>query len=142
MSRRRWNEEESGHAAAMTGVYATKKRGDFDFIFMGKEEARRLSKGKMEAKLYDGTLYPMLGAMRALVEQKPGESVYSWKLGSFNKVKEFFSEIAHQLVNTTCNTSATYGRKPNAVGKDENHWESLYQKVELHYLKNYATKMK
>ena len=91
-----------------------------------------------DQKLYDGALYPILGAMRFLVEQKPGQDVYSWKLISFKKVKEFFDEIAPELIATTYNTSVTYGLKPNPIGKDENHWDNLYKTVALHYLSNYS----
>ena len=140
MSRKRRNDVEGGRTAGLTGVYATKKRGDYEFIFMGNKEANRLSGGKLEAKLYDGALYPMLGAMRFLVEQKPGEKVYSWKLKSFDEIKSFFDEIASELVNTTYNTSLIYGRKPNPIGKDENHWDNMYKTVALHFMTKYASK--
>lgn len=135
MSRKRRNEAEGGRTAGMTGVYATRKRDDYEFIFMGTENARRL--GKLDAMLYDGALYPMLGALRFLVEQKRGEDIYSWKL-PFNKVKSFFDEVAPQLVNITYNTSLTYGRKPNPIGKDDNHWDNLYKTVAMHYMMKYA----
>lgn len=140
MSRKRRNEIEGGRTAGMTGVYATKKRGDYEFIFMGNKEASQLSGGKLDAKLYDGALYPMLGAMRFLVEQKPGEKVYSWKLKSFAEVKSFFDEIAPELVNTTYNTSLTYGRKPNPIGKDENHWDNMYKTVAWRFMTKHSSK--
>jgi len=121
---------ERGKAGAMKGVYATKKRGNYDFIFMGEAKPY---------KLYDGALYPMLGAMRFLVEQKPGKDFYSWKLKSFEDVKTFFDEIAPDLVATTYNTSLTYGRKPNPIGKDENHWDNLYKTTALHFYSKYAS---
>jgi hypothetical protein len=124
-SRERYNEEMGGRAAGMKGVYATKKRGTYEYVFIGEERNYRL---------YDGALYPMLGAMRFLVEQKPGENVYSWKLKSFNKIKSFFDEIAPDLVATTYKTSLIYGRKPNPIGKDDNHWDNMYKTVALHYL--------
>lgn len=140
MSRKRRNEIEGGRTAGMTGVYATKKRGDYEFIFMGNKEASQLSGGKLDAKLYDGALYPMLGAMRFLVEQKPGEKVYSWKLKSFDEVKSFLDEVAPELVNTTYNTSLIYGRKPNPIGKDENHWDNMYKTVALNYMTKRSSK--
>lgn len=140
MSRKRRNEVEGGRTAGMTGVYATKKRGDYEFIFMGTKEAKQLSGGKLDAKLYDGSLYPMLGAMRYLVEQKPKENTYSWKLNSFDEVKSFFDGIATELVNTTYLTSKTYGRKPNPVGKDDNHWDNLYKTVAMHFMTKYSSK--
>lgn len=129
-SRERYNEEMGGRAAGMKGVYATKKRGSYEYIFTGEERKYRL---------YDGVLYPMLGAMRFLVEQKPGEDVYSWKLTSINKVKAFFDEVAPDLVATTYKTSVIYGRKPNPVGKDENHWDNMYKTVALHYYSKYSS---
>ncbi|MSQ22082.1 MAG: hypothetical protein EXR53_02070 [Dehalococcoidia bacterium] len=126
-SRVRYNEETGGRAKGMVGVYATKKRGKYDFAFSGKQD---------DYKLYDGALYPMLGALRFLVEQKPGEDVFSWKLGSLDAVKAFFDEVAPELVATTYKTSLTYGRKPNPVGKDDNHWDNMYKTVALHYLSN------
>ncbi len=130
-SRERYNEEMKGRAAAMKGVYATKKRGTYPYIFTG--EVRNY-------KLYDGALYPMLGALRFLVEQKPGENVYSWKLKSLDKVKAFFDEVAPDLVTTTYKTSVIYGRKPNPIGKDENHWDNMYKTVALHFYSNYSPK--
>jgi hypothetical protein len=130
-SRERYNEEMGGRAAAMKGVYATKKRGTYEYIFTGEERNYRL---------YDGALYPMLGAMRFLAEQKPGEKVYSWKLKSFDKVKSFFDEVAPDLVATTYKTSLIYGRKPNPIGKDDNHWDNMYKTVALHFYSKYSPK--
>lgn len=129
-SKERYLEVKGGRPGGMIGVYATKKRGDYEFIFMDERRPYRL---------YDGALYPMLGAMRFLVEQKKGEDFYSWKLKSFAEVKSFFDEIAPELVAKTYNTSLVYGRKPNPIGKDENHWDNLYNTVEVHFLrKNYS----
>jgi hypothetical protein len=128
-SRERYNDEFGGRAAAMKGVYATKKRTKYPYIFIGEQRSYRL---------YDGALYPMLGAMRFLVEQKPGENVYSWKFKSFDEVKSFFDEIAPDLVATTYKTSVIYGRKPNPIGKDDNHWDNMYKTVALHYLTKHS----
>jgi hypothetical protein len=139
-SRKRRNDVVGGRTAGMTGVYATKKRGNYPFIFMGDTEADSLSGGKLDARLYDGALYPMLGALRFLIEQKPGEDFYSWKLKTFDEVRSFFDEIAPDLVETTYKTSLTYGRKPNPIGKDENHWDNLYKTVALHFMTKYSSK--
>lgn len=135
-SKERYNEAKvaqgsKGKAGGMVGVYATKKRGEYEFIFIDETKAH---------KLYDGALYPMLGALRYLVEQKPGEDVYSWKLKSFEEVKSFFDEIAPELVATTYKTSLIYGRKPNPIGKDENHWDNLYKTVALHFHSKYSSR--
>ncbi|MEK6678032.1 MAG: AIPR family protein [Nitrospirota bacterium] len=140
MSRKLRNEAQSARTAGLKGVYATKKRGNYEFIFMGNKEANSLSGGELNAKMHDGALYPMLGAMRFLVEQKLGEKVYSWKFKSFDEVKNFFNEIAPELVNTTYNTCKNYGNKPNPVGKDENHWDNIYKTVALHFMTKYASK--
>jgi hypothetical protein len=128
-SRERYNEVTGGRAGGMKGVYAAKARKPYDYWFIGE---------KNDYKLYDGSLYPMLGAMRFLVEQKPGEDVYSWRLKSFDEIKSFFDEIAHELVATTYKTSEVYGRKPNPIGKDDNHWDNMYKTVALHYLTNHS----
>lgn len=127
--RQLYNSAKGGSAGAMKGLYASRKRGKYKFIFINEEE---------QFKMYDGALYPILGAMRFLVEQKNGNNVYSWKIGSLEKVKSFFDEIAPDLIATTYNTSITHGRKPNAIGKDDNHWDNLYKTVALHYLTKYV----
>jgi hypothetical protein len=40
------------------------------------------------------------------------------------------------MLATTYNTSLTYGRKPNAIEKDDNHWNMLYKTVALAFLQN------
>ncbi|MFA5156840.1 MAG: AIPR family protein [Candidatus Omnitrophota bacterium] len=124
-SREIYNAETGGKAGGMKGVYEGRLRGKFHFVFMDTD---------YEYKLYSGTLFPILGALRYLVEKKPGQNVYSWKLRSFEEVKSFFNKIAADMVGITYNTSINYGRKPNAVGKDENHWDNLYKTVALAYL--------
>lgn len=138
-SRVRYNPEKHGRAGAMSGVYAKKEKGH-DFIFIGEQELKKYQNSDKQYKLYDGALYPMLGAMRFLVEQKPGENVYSWKFKSFDKVKAFFDEVAPDLVETTYKTSQIYGRKPNPIGKDENHWDNMYKTVALRFYSKYSLK--
>jgi hypothetical protein len=129
-AKERYNSEKGGKAGAMKGVYTEKrKRGKTPLYFINE---------LTDQKIYDGALYPMLGALRFLVEHKPGEDAYSWKPGSFEKVKKIFDDIAPELVTTTYNTSQNFGSKPNAIGKDENHWDSLYKTVALHYLSKYS----
>jgi len=118
--------EENLHPGGWTGVYNGKKKGTHKFLFMDTEHKYRM---------YDGALYPILGALRFLVEKKKGDTSYSWRLDSFDEVKKCFEEIAPKLLTTTYNLSLRYGRKPNPIGKDDNHWEQLSQAVELHYLR-------
>jgi len=131
-SRELWNRKVGGRAGGMIGLFTPrKKRSNYPLVFIGVDT---------QQKLYDGALYPMLGAMRFLVEQKLGQSVYSWRLKSFDKVKSFFDEVAPDLVATTYKTSLIYGRKPNPIGKDENHWDNMYKTVALHFYSKYSPK--
>jgi hypothetical protein len=124
-----YNKEKGGKARGMKGLFDHKKRGKFKFIFIGEES---------QYKLYDGALYPIFGAMRFLVEKKPREQFYSWKLGSFEAVRSFFDRIGADMVETTYKTSLIYGLKPNPIGKDDNHWDNLYKTVKVAYLENQA----
>ena len=105
--------------------YEKKKRKPTRLCFTGAE---------VEQKLLDGALYPIMGAFRFLLEQKKGQSVFSWKVGSFEKVKTIFDEIGADLINLTKNTSDSRAKNPNAIGKDDNHWDNLYKTVALEYL--------
>ncbi len=124
-SRELYNKNTGGSAGGMKGVFDQKKRGKFQLVFSGKE---------VEYKLYDGALYPIFGALRFLVHKAPGDKNYSWKLRSFDKVKEFFDTVAADMIETTYKTSLIYGRKPNPIGKDDNHWDNLYKTVALSFL--------
>jgi hypothetical protein len=117
-----------GRAHGMEGVFDKKERG-VKFIFLGEES---------QYKLFDGTLYPIFGAMRYLIEKKEGAKVYSWKLESFDEVKKVFDSVATDLLTATYNVCLANGRKPNPVGKDENHWGYLYQIVKSAYLEHIA----
>ena len=117
-----YNKETGGKAHLMSGVFDRRARGEFNFVFADE---------KSEFKLFDGTFFPIFGAMRYLV-QKRGNS-YSWKVKSFEEVKRVFDSVAPELLKITYNVSLTYGRKPNSVGKDENHWGYLYQTVKANY---------
>jgi hypothetical protein len=124
-----YNDVKGGKAGLMKGVYEVKtaRAKKFNYIFMGEEH---------DYRLFSGALYPIFGAMRYLVEIKPGEKEYSWKLRSFEEVKKFFDKVAPDMIATTYNTSVNYGRKPDAVGKDDNHWDNLYKTVALKFLES------
>lgn len=122
-SREIYNTTHGGRAGGMTGVYEKRKRGNYKYLFTGEES---------EYKMYDAALFPILGALRFLVEEKDGK--YVWRLGSFEAVKAFFDKVAAELVSITYETSLKYGRKPNAIGKDENHWNLIYKTVALEFL--------
>ncbi|OQA89353.1 MAG: AIPR protein [bacterium ADurb.Bin236] len=127
-ARERYNEVYGGRAGAMVGLYTEPRRNRYHLLFMNKD---------VDRIMYDGVLYPILGAMRYLVHQKPDENVFSWKLGSFDRVKIFFDEIAPEMVALTYNLSKNYGLKPNPVGKDIGHWNGLYRTVGMHFLEKH-----
>jgi hypothetical protein len=102
-----------------------RKRGEYTFIFAN-------DKGKY--RLFDGALYPILAAMRFLVEQKETGN-FGWKLDSFDKVLRFYDSVGGDLMNITKNTSGDEGRNPNAIGKNDNHWAYLYQTVAFEFLR-------
>lgn len=118
-----YNNKYKGKAGALAFAQH-KKRGFYDFIF---------ANAKGQTKLFDGALYPILGAFRFLVEQKKNDEFYSWKLKSFDEVKAFYEKIGAQLINNTKTTSDSLGKNPNAIGKDHNHWDNLYKTVALAY---------
>ncbi|MGE5692235.1 MAG: AIPR family protein, partial [Candidatus Zixiibacteriota bacterium] len=119
-----YNREYLGKARKLA-FYQTRKRGKYTLIFSNTET------GSM---LYDGALYPILGAFRYLVEKNPGTESYSWKVGSFENVKKLFDKVGAQMIYATKNTSDSRGRNPNAIGKDDSHWDNLYKTVALAYL--------
>ena len=122
-AREQYNRQLKGHAAALKGVFNTRKRGKHSLVFSGQES---------ESILHDGALYPILGALRFLVVEGP-EGKYAWRVGSFKEVKRLFDRVAHELVQAAYRTSLVYGRKSNPVGKDDNLWTTLYKTVALEY---------
>lgn len=104
-----------GRAGGMTGVFESRAgKKMFNFVFMNTEA---------EYRMHSGVLYPILGSLANLLEDKNGQK--TWRFGGFDKAKEIFNSVAVNLVENTYQKSVTYGRKPNAVGKDASHWEAL-----------------
>lgn len=107
------------------------KYGSVKGVEVAKQESRFTSKfyaNQMEHRTPKGFLYPIVGAFRALLEEKDG--VYQWKANPF----EYFEEMGKNLVCDTVERSRTLGNNPNAVGKDTNHWKQLYNNVLTQYL--------
>ena len=84
--------------------------------------------------LYRGALMPMLGAFRCLIELDPETGYYRWKI-PFSKVKEIWNELGGILMERTQATSEELGRKPDAIGKSQNHWGVLFNLVMNHFLR-------
>lgn len=80
-----------------------------------------------------GYLYPIVAALRPLVDYS-GEFA-KWKVADPMQV---FTAISNELVKTLLAYAEEYGRKPNAVGKSQLCWKSLYDTVEVGLLRAQA----
>lgn len=105
--------------------YQGKKRGKYHFIFSNREAQHRL---------FDGALYPMFGAFRFLVKENPKDATFMWKLKRFEEVKKVFDKTVVDMIKSTKYVSDKYGRNPNAIGKDGQHWDNLFKTVKIAYL--------
>lgn len=120
-----YNESKGGKGGGLSFYKKKERAGGHKLIFSGTQT---------NYKLYDGALYPILGAFRFMVEKKKGQDVYSWKAESFEDVQEIFRGIAGEMIYMTKNTSNNKGKNPNAIGKDDNHWDGLYKTLALSFL--------
>lgn len=100
---------------AITGV-TTRKEGKDPFKTKFYQEG-------MDYITPNGFLYPILGAFRALIEEKEGK--YSWKTNPF----EIMDKVAPELVSSTIDMSRELGNNPNATGKNKTLWMNLYMTV-------------
>lgn len=73
----------------------------------------------------NGFLFPILGALRALLKEENG--VYTWVANPF----EVLDKVGPDLVCTTVDRSRTLGNNPNGVGKDSGNWQTLYMRVKF-----------
>lgn len=71
----------------------------------------------------NGFLFPVLGALRALLREKDG--YYVWTRDPF----EVLDKVGPELVCTTVERSRTLGNDPVKVGKDTGNWQTLYMLV-------------
>jgi hypothetical protein len=103
-----------GRYGATKGVITPRSGQNFKSKFMNRE---------IEVSSPKGFIYPILGAFRALVEEKEG--AYSWKKDPFIILKE----TGPDLVDSTVSMSRSLGNNPQSVGKDTNIWKTLYMTV-------------
>jgi hypothetical protein len=90
--------------------------------------------GDFEKTAYDvptGFVYPILGAMRFLLENDQATGNYKWKT---DPIKLYDKSVGKKLVELTIDASSELGRNPMAVGKSSRHWEGLYNYVAATYL--------
>lgn len=79
----------------------------------------------MEYTSPTGFLYPILGAFRALIEEKDG--IYRWIKDPF----KVMDQVGKDLVCTTVDRSRTLGNNPQSTGKDTGNWQTLYMRVKF-----------
>jgi hypothetical protein len=90
--------------------------------------------GDFEKTAYDvpsGFVYPILGAIRFLLEKDSLNGGYKWKT---DPLKFYDEVVGKKLVELTLEASSELGRNPMAVGKSSRHWEGLYNYVAATYL--------
>lgn len=84
--------------------------------------------GEIEKIKYDipsGFIYPILGALRFLLEEDDN-GFYTWRTDPF---KFYDKHVGQDLIELTMEASKELGRNPNAVGKSVRHWNGLYNQV-------------
>ncbi|NOW04438.1 AIPR family protein [Clostridium beijerinckii] len=77
-----------------------------------------------------GFIFPILGSLRALVEEYNG--IYRWKENPFGAL----DKLGASLVGETIDRYKSLGNNPASVGKDSGHWKQLYRNVLMEYLLN------
>jgi hypothetical protein len=99
--------------------------------YNGKAKARLLFIGK-ESKygVPGGFVYPILGAFRALLEEKGGR--YVWGKG-LDPVKLIQGQLGETLADTIGNF-ALDARNPSKTGKSPLVWQACYQACQVTYL--------
>lgn len=68
----------------------------------------------------NGFLYPILGALRALIKEENGQ--FTWKTDPF----KVLDKLGPELTDTTVERSRSLGNNPQSVGKDSGNWKTLY----------------
>ena len=89
----------------------------------GQEIRSKFLSNEMEAASPNGFIYPILGAFRALVEEKDGK--YCWKTNPFAVLEK----VGAELVESTVSMSRSLGNNPQSVGKEANIWKTLYMTI-------------
>ena len=104
------------------------KYGSISGVITPKADAKK----QPETKFYrtpmshtspNGFIYPVLGALRALLVEENG--AYKWTQNPF----KILDEVGPDLVCTTIERSRTLGNDPVKVGKDTGNWQTLYMRV-------------
>ncbi len=89
----------------------------------GKTFTAKFSDSEIKHSTPKGFLYPIIGAFRALLEEKNGEYVWS------NNPISVLEKVGPELVTMTVERSRQNGNNPNKTGKDSTLWPALYMRV-------------
>jgi hypothetical protein len=89
----------------------------------GQEFKSKFYEKTLDCMSPTGFLYPILGAFRALVEEKDGK--YCWKKNPFAVLER----VGGDLVEITVERSRSLGNNPQSTGKDPGNWKTLYMTV-------------
>lgn len=111
-----------GKFGKLTGVVTYNGKRKAKLLFIGEESKHGVP---------TGFVYPILGAFRALLEEKGGRYVWGKKL---DPVKLLKGEMGRSLADTIGNF-ALDNRNPSKTGKSSLVWQSCHQAAELVYLR-------
>lgn len=88
-----------------------------------------------EWQLRNGALYPIFAAFRNKVRINPNSGSVEWE-GGFRSVLDLWEATKVKLVRETQTATKDINRKPEILGKNRGHWDSLYKTVEIRILRN------
>lgn len=100
---------------------------------------KSVSSGRYKTTFYEedtdylspkGFILPIIGSLRSLLIEKNG--LYEWVEDPFI----YLDKIGKDLVGETIERYRSLGNSPGNVGKDSNHWKSLYRRVSNEYLQS------
>ncbi len=120
-----------GKRAGNLAFVEARKRGKYQFPFLMNSVGEA---PEAEKRLSVAALFPMLAAFRSIVHIDDNGTVM-WKTGSFDKVLELWKQVGGNLMLATQDTNEDVGRKANAIGRNKNHWRTLYGIVQTAYLR-------
>lgn len=106
----------NGRYGATKGVVVPKE---------GQKIKSKFLMNEIDASSPNGFIYPILGAFRALVEEKDG--IYCWKKNPFSVLEK----LGADMVESTVSMSRSLGNNPQSVGKDQNIWKTLYMTIAM-----------
>jgi hypothetical protein len=113
-----WNKAMQGQAGKLSWV---DHKGDgqkpHSFIFSGT---------KGSSRLFDGALYPIIGAYRWYVTTDKKSGKMKWSRPFEEIVDAYCERDSTELLRATKQMSDQMGRNPNAIGKSRSHWAALH----------------